>query len=71
MTQQGNPDKALLEVSLRLAWYVHKFGPIPEPDMLWLAKTVMASQFGHGLTGDQREVLELARQIRESFLTAP
>lgn len=45
-------DRALLELSLRLAWYINKYGPIPDTEMF---KMTVA---GHGI-GTPDECSEL------------
>ena len=58
-------DKALMEATLRLAWYAKTYGGIPPHEM---AKLMRA---GHGLRVDDhsRELLRDARDLKEYLLS--
>ena len=51
------------ELTIRLAWYVHRHGPIPEPELrrLWLAATVGCKDT------ETERIIALADEIRVHF----
>jgi hypothetical protein len=57
-------DKALLEATLRLAWYVHAYGAIPDVEMAKLAVAAMGLQND----ADTNSLLADARLINNRLL---